>query len=412
MTLAQAKKVHLVGASGVSMKGIAKVLVSRGVKVTGCDVSNGGHDQSHIGQDIDLVIYSSAITPSSSGYKELEKAKQLGIGVEKRAWVLGQLMLDKTGLAIAGMHGKSTTTAMVGAILEQAGHDPLVLGAETRLGNGKYVVTEADEYDRSFHYLNPKGAIILNIDSEHLDYYDKGLPEIIRAFREFAKLVAPNGVIVANQDDKNVMAVVKSAKAKIKTVSQGKPWSGLNLKIWGKHNLFNATAAAHLCHEFGVSSRIIQKALNNFMGIKRRMEFKGQANGVMVYDDYAHHPTEIKASLRAAREHFGTDKRIVVVFQPHQFSRTKLLFSDFIKSFADASELIIAPIFGVVGRDEKQNVSSAELAFAIKNLNARAMEQEEIINWLNANAKPGDVIITMGAGPINIVGEQWLKFQG
>lgn len=401
------KKVHLIGDQGVSMQGIARVLQSRGVEVSGCDIQAGGHDSSHITKDIDLVLISSAITQSSLGYPEIQAAEKLGVPVKKRAWLLGRLMQEesKIGVAIAGMHGKSTTTAMVGAILTEAGEDPLVLGHETRVGNGRHVVVEADEYDRSFHALVPKIAAILNIESEHLDYYSKGLPEIVRAFREFIKLIPENGTVIINKNDKNAVAVAKSSKAKVKYVSIDKPWPGLRLKIWGKHNLFDATVAAHICHELGVPSKTIQKALSNFKGIGRRMEHKATIGSIDIYDDYAHHPTEIKATLQAAREHF-INRRIVVVFEPHQHSRTKLLFDQFIKSFSDADRVAITPIYQVAGRDEEidpdlqknlaTNISSAE-------------KVDDVLEWLDRNVKDGDVVITMGAGPIYKLGEQWIS---
>lgn len=418
MELRDIKKVHLVGAGGISMQGIAKVLESRGVDVSGCDVADQGHSPDHITKDLDIVIYSSAITPESQGYPELKRARELGVMVKKRAWVLGRLMQEKGkfGVAISGTHGKSTTTAMVGKILVEAGQDPLVLngalmpeyGGPARLGNGEYVVVEADEYDRSFHQLVPKAAVMLNIEAEHLDYYARGLPEIVRAFREFVKLVPSKGVVVVNQNDKSAVAVAKSAKAKVKFFSLDKPWPGLHLKVWGEHNLANATAAARLCHELGIESNTIQKALNNFTGVKRRMEFKGSKDGVDVYDDYAHHPSEIKATLAAAREHFGK-RRLVVIFEPHQYSRTKLLFADFTKSFEQAQQLLLAPIYAVAGRDSAVDISSDDLAAAINAPPTVSLDEQGILTWLTGQTKPGDVVITMGAGPIHKIGEQWIS---
>lgn len=420
MELKDIKKAHLVGDRGISMQGLKQVLESRGVEVTGCDIASGGHDPAHITSDIDLVLYSSAITPESSGFAELQVARKQKIAVNKRAWLAGRLMQEKgkIGMAISGMHGKSTTTAMVGAILEEAGEDPLVLGgailassaSSVRLGKGKYVVVEADEYDRSFHELMPQVALVLNIEPEHLDYYSKGLPEIIRAFREFIKLVPKNGVVVINKDDNNAQMVSKSAKAKVAYFSVKKPWPGLHLKVWGKHNLTNATAAGRVCHELGISSKIIKKALNNFSGVARRMEHKATLNGVQVYDDYAHHPTEIKATLQAAREHFGK-RRIIVVFEPHQFSRTKLLFENFVQSFSDADVVLVAPIYGVAGRDQFKDVSSENLAQNIKGPSAKALDYNQILDWLSANTASGDVVLTMGAGPINTLGEKWISLQ-
>lgn len=418
MELKDIKKVHLIGDQGISMRGIRQVLEVRGLEVSGCDISTTGHGAKHITKDFDLVLYSSAITPQSAGYKELVAAKRQGIMTQKRAWLLGRLMQEKNkiGIAIAGMHGKSTTTAMVGKILEQAGEDPLVLlGAEVpgwdspvRLGRGKYVVVEADEYDRSFHLLIPKIAAILNIEPEHLDYYTRGLPEIIRAFREFVKLVPSNGFIVVNQDDKNAAAAVKSARARVKYVTVQKPWPGLRLKVWGQHNLFDATMAARVAHELGVDSKIVQKTLNNFSGVKRRMEHLGSVSGVDIYDDYAHHPTEIKATLQAAREHFGK-RKIIVVFQPHQAARLKALFDDFSKSFANADWVIVAPIFRVAGRDDSTQISSKDLVEAITQTKALALAKRAIAPWLSGKTKPGDVVITMGAGSIFEVGQQWIQ---
>lgn len=429
---------HLIGIKGSSMSGLVKILEAEGHKVTGSDLDT--HNPKNITNpprraegetgDIDFVVVSAAITPQSKGYVEVEAAKKLEIPVISRSKLIGQLMSKQYGIAISGMHGKSTVTAMVGLILEKAGMDPTVLlGAETkeygnvRISGNKppssvlrppsFFVVEACEYERQFLDFRPKAVIILNIEEEHLDTYPKGLPQIINAFKKFVDLLPKNGILIGNKDDKNQVRVLKSAQCKVKTFSQSKPWPGLKLKIPGKFNLTNATAAARLCHELGVEHKIIKEALNNFTGIKRRMEVKGEKNGILILDDYAHHPTEIKKTLEALKK-FYPARRLLVVFQPHQYSRTKLLFHDFGKAFTAADQVILADIFAVPGRDFKKEVKEEDLAREILE-NSKPKQgalylgtYPKILSYLQKTAQKTDIIVTMGATQVYEIGEKFL----
>ncbi|MBI2263420.1 UDP-N-acetylmuramate--L-alanine ligase [Candidatus Berkelbacteria bacterium] len=459
---------HLIGIKGSSMSGLVKILEAGGHKVTGSDLET--HNPKNITKDIDWVVVSAAITAQSKGYIEVEAAQKLGIPVISRSKLIGKLMSEQYGIAIAGMHGKSTVTAMVGLILEKAGLDPTVLlGAETkeygnvklghslierrvtRLGGppasarseartsagGKggagpvaipYFVVEACEYERQFLDFRPKAAIILNIEEEHLDTYPKGLSQIINTFKKFVDLLPKNGILIGNADDKNQKRVLKSAKCKVKTFSQNKPWPGLKLKIPGRFNLTNATAAARLCHELKVDHKIIKEALNNFTGIKRRMEVKGEKNGILVLDDYAHHPTEIQKTLEALKEFYlspdsspvalakgGQNRRLIVVFQPHQYTRTKLLFKYFGAAFKAADQVILADIFAVPGRDFKKEVKEEDLVreIAASSKPSKGVKYlgayPKILSYLQKTAQKTDIIVTMGATKIYEVGERFIK---
>lgn len=444
------------------MRGLAHYFQAIGFNVAGSDLITTGHRPENIRNAKprpDLVIISAAVTVQSPGWVEVEEAKRLNIPVKDRAWLIGELMRQKGvyGIAVAGTHGKSTTTAMLGRILVEAGFDPLILcGAimpehedsvripdwvkndEIRMQNDKsnpksefqnnpssgnstltrhssfdirhYLVAEACEYEKQFLQFAPKAVIITNIDKEHLDTYPKGLPQITRAYRDFIKLIPSNGVAVVNGDDPNCQAVAKSARCKVKFFRQNKPWPGLRLKLIGQFNELNATASAHLAHELGISSHLIQKTLNNFVGIDRRLQLKGEIGGALIYDDYAHHPTEIRMTLQAVKKHF-LDRLVMVVFQPHQFIRTKRLLGEFQNAFSEANQVIIAPIYEVVGRDEPDSISSIEFAKAIKHPQVKLINAsyEKIAETMRPLLSKGTVVVTMGATPIYKVGELLLN---
>ena len=458
---------HLIGIGGVSMSGLAKLLISQGHIVSGCDLKdcqivklpNGykakstikqfshlaiykGHDTKHITKDLDAVIVTAAaMHENSPANEEIKKAKELGIIIITRSKLIGQLMNDKIGIAITGMHGKTTTTTMIGEILEKAGYDPTVLvgstvkkwGGNVRLpshfakaSRDNYFVVEACEYERQMLDFRPKIAVILNLEAEHLDTYPGGIKDIRQAFKKFIKLLPKNGLLVVNQDDKNIMPLTKAAKCKVKRFTIKKPWPGLSLKVPGKHNLIDATAAARVCHELGVSHEIIKNTLNNFTGADRRFELKGEKNGVTVIDDYGHHPTEIKATIQAANEYrvrvqsksklkpLTQTSKLIVVFQPHQYTRTKLLFNDFVKSFGGVDKLIISDIYLIAGREPQEARAdfSRNLVEAIKTqgINAEYIASyDKIVEELRKIAKAGDLILTIGATEIYKVGEQLLN---
>uniref|UniRef100_A0A7V3J9Y3 UDP-N-acetylmuramate--L-alanine ligase n=1 Tax=candidate division CPR3 bacterium TaxID=2268181 RepID=A0A7V3J9Y3_UNCC3 len=425
-------KYHLIGINGTSMSGLAKILEAQGNQISGCDIERAkskekrlkifqGHSRDHITKDLDGLIISAAITPSSGGWKEVERAQELGIPIIPRSKMIGRLMQDKVGIAVAGMHGKTTVSAMISLILEKAGLDPtFLIGGElpkfgnARSGKGEYFVVEACEYARQFLDMRPKIAVITNIEEEHLDTYPGGLKEIKKAFKKFVRLIPQNGLLVLWEEDPQTPWLAKCARCKVKTFSLKKPWPGLKLKIPGRHNILNATAAARVCHELGVPHKTIKMVLNDFNGVKRRFEMKGEVNGILVIDDYGHHPSEIQATLAGARE-FYPKRRLICVFQPHQYARTKALFDDFAISFSNCDKLVITEIFAVPGREEKRDVTAQQLAEEIKKHQKNVVylkTYQEIVDYLKKESKSGDLIITMGATKIYEVGEKLLQDLG
>lgn len=442
---------HLIGICGSSMSAIACFLCAQGYEVTGSDILNCKiknikslkHSRLNITKEIDCVVYTSAITKGSLGYKELIEANKYGIKIYKRSQFIKKLLERKISIGVTGMHGKTTTSSMIANILHDTHLYPsYLIGSEvTNLGkswglgkevyplkkNNKYIyapkdrltdgkanyfVVEACEYDRSFLDMKPLIGVITNIDKEHLDYYKGGLPEIKQAFKKFIKNIPKNGMLFINQDDKNLMSLIKSAKCKVKRITINKPYPGLKLKVLGKHNLLNATMAAKVTHELGINHKIIKKSLNNFKGAKRRMELIGKKNNILVYDDYGHHPAEIKATIKALKEKYPKN-RIIMIFQPHQQQRTKLLFKDFVNSFYNIDKLIINNVFLIAGREKETKIDLADkLAkeIAKKGIDVQYIRDYKKINdKLKEIVKDNDIIITQGATDIYKVGKNFLK---
>ena len=456
-------KYHFIGIGGISMSGLAGLMFDMGFQITGCDLkkfktpSNSagkqnsklkvfeGHSTDHITKDLDGVIVTAAALHENSPAKtEIAKSKELKIPIIKRSEMIGRLMNDKIGIAVAGMHGKTTVSTMIALILEHAGLDPTALigsdvkewGKNYRFGEGKYFVTEACEYARQMLDFRPKIEVITNIEAEHLDTYPGGIKDIKQAFKKFIKLLPKKGMLIVWREDKNLMAlasIAKKKKLKVKDVSLKKPWSGLKLIIPGAHNLLDATIAARVCHEIGVSKKVIIETLNNYSGAARRFEIKGVKNGVTVIDDYGHHPTEIRATVEAAREYMDKLKtkdlrpktelsntssvlrhKLIVVFQPHQYSRTKLLFNDFVNAFKGVDKLIITDIYLIAGREphDARADFSKELVSSIKNKGVDATYvtgYKEALEEITKTAEKGDFIVTLGATDIYKVGEEYLK---
>ncbi len=420
----------LIGICGISMSGLAKILQKQGHIVSGSDLkkceiekveSKIGHETKNIIKNIDEIIYTSAVEDKKSpGYIEIQKANELGIKTTKRSKFIGRMMNEKIGIAVTGMHGKTTTSTMISLILEKAGFDPTCLiGTEVRewksnarFGRTKYFVVEACEYDRQMLDLRPKIALITNMEEEHLDTYKNGMKDIRQAFKKFVKLLPKNGLLVLCKDDKNVASLTKYAKCKVKYYSYKEPWPGLKLKIPGIYNLQNATGAARLCHEIGVSSDIIKKTLNNFDGAGRRCEILGEKNKVLVIDDYGHHPTEIKATLKGIKEKYPK-KRLIVVYQPHQQQRTKLLFDKFVTSFDVADKIIMNKVYLIAGREKDTGENLAKkLSQKIKDRGNDIQyfdEYNEILKYLKKISKPNDLILTMGATDIFKVAKKYLN---
>src|SRR3990172_9440235 len=381
-------KIYFIGIGGISMSALAQFLEGKGCEVLGSDISPSGavaqlgekgilvhtsQKKENINKSIDEVVYTSAITPGSPGDAELQEAKRLGIKTVKRDKKIGELTKKYKTIAISGTHGKSTTTAMVLQILLEAGKDPSALlgsgfdlvKSNYRVGKSNFLVIESDEFDRSFHNFQVDFGAILNVEADHLDYFKGGIKEIKKAFIKYIQEnFKKNGCLIYNQKDKNLCEIIiKVKRADLK--KEILPKIKLKLLVPGEHNQMNARAALVLARQVGVEEKIARKALAKFKGADRRFDFKGEKNGVKVIDDYAHHPTEVKATIQAAREKFQK-KRIIAVFQPHQYSRTKFFAREFSQSFNDADVVIIPPIYEVAGRDEKKEIDNFKLAEMIK----------------------------------------------
>ena len=453
------KAVHLIGVGGSGMRALAQMLLARGAVVSGSDsqpsaalealggrgarVAVGQHAD-NLPERPDLVVYSAAIHEANP---ELLAARRRGCEVIKYSQMLGRLMADRCGIAVAGTHGKSTTTALVAHALKAAGKNPSFivgataaqLGGPSGVGDGPHFVAEACEFDRSFLNLSPTFAAILNVEEDHLDCY-RDLEAIVEAFRAFAARVPAHGVLVANGQDRAASAAVRDAACEVQSFGVGGEftWSAGNLTsdrgryrfdvgfkgrkfcklaaaIPGMHQVYNALAAAALLHQAGLSPEQIAAAVAGFEGAQRRLTLKAQLAGITVVDDYAHHPTEINATLRAVRDFFSPS-RIWCVFQPHQHSRTRFLLKDFACSFGGADKVIVPDIYFVRDSErEKEHISSADLVAQVRLNGGDAHYLSDfgaIIEHLKANLAPGDLVITMGAGNIWEVSDEVVHWLG
>lgn len=421
--LGDIKRVHCVGIGGIGVSAIARMLHREGKRVTGSDTARSpvtamlarqgirvrfGHRASNLG-DADLVVYTKAASPSNP---ELKAARRCGIPCLSYAEMLGVISRERYTVAVAGTHGKTTTTAMVGEMLRDAGFDPTVIvggiiasaNSNFVAGRGRYFVVEACEYKKSFLGIHPRIIVITNIDNDHLDYY-KNLRNIERAFAEFAAELPENGYLVCDPRDPRLRWAVRrtlrlrSGQARATVVDYTKSPKQFRLKVWGAHNLTNAQAAYTVGRILGISPARIRKSLGSFRGVGRRMECRGTWRGVRFYDDYAHHPTEIRATLRAAREHFGERARIWCVFQPHLYSRTRLLMKEFATSFRDVNGVLLADIYAA--REKNDGRTNSRVLAEKIDTDTPALYLStfpRIAAFLQEHAKRGDVVITMGAG--------------
>ena len=445
------RRVHFIGIGGCGMSGLARMLLDAGAIVTGSEPkpnpqtfqltkSGASISRDQMGElltaQTDLVVRTAAVPDSN---RELLASRALGIPSIKYAELLGQVMAERQGVAVAGTHGKSTTTAMIAFALLRCGADPSFvvggtvpqLGGGSRSGGGTAFVAEACEFDRSFHNLRPRVGILLNIEEDHLDCY-KNIDEIVDSFRAFAALVPPDGLILANGEDARVLEALAGTRRTVEMVAlqpgfswstqptglangcyrgtvsyKGNPVATLQLSIPGRHNLYNATVAVAACAALGVDPARAAAALGEFTGVDRRMTLMGTFNGATVVDDYGHHPTEIRATLAAVRERYQP-RRLFCVFQPHQHSRTRFLLEDFAVSFAAADETIVPDIYFVRDSEsERQKVSADDLVDRIRAAGHAARhlpDFEEIVRHLKQQAGPGDLVITMGAGNVWEIG--------
>lgn len=440
------KRIHFVGIGGVGMSGIAEVLLNLDFEVHGSDVKKSetverliglgakvhiGHSKDNLSEP-DVVVASTAVTQTNV---EVKTAHEMGVPVIPRAEMLAELMRLKQGIAVAGSHGKTTTTSLVAAVLHEAGVDPTVviggkvnhLGSNARLGKGEYMVAEADESDGSFTHLSPVLAVVTNLDEEHLDHWTGGLPQLKAGFTEFINRLPFYGSCVLCIDEENVQDLLPDIKRRVVTygtsrqadfqaraiaqgglntvfevVKNGTSLGQVSLALVGQHNVLNALAAIVIADELNVPFPVIQKALNDFSGVDRRFTMRGQVHGVTVIDDYGHHPTEIKATLNAAKRAFK-GQNIKVIFQPHRYSRTETCLMDFARAFHDADEVWVAPVYAA-GEAPIENINAGRLVAEMRKHGHRHVHElsalDRIKEEMLPHVAPGDVVITLGAGTI------------
>jgi UDP-N-acetylmuramate--alanine ligase len=447
---ATSQHAHFIGIGGIGMSGIAEILLNLGMKVSGSDLRRGpvtdrlaqlgaaiyeGHEAGHVA-GATVVVTSSAVGATNP---EVVEAHARKIPVIQRAEMLAELMRLKYGIAIAGMHGKTTTTSMVASVLAAGGLDPTVvvggrvdaLGSNARLGTTQYLVAEADESDRSFLKLSPILAVVTNLDREHMDCYHD-MADVERAFLAFMDKVPFYGAVTACLDNPLLAAILPRVRRRVFTygVSPGAnyrlefleagqgpfarflvatdagPLGPFELHVPGRHNVLNATAAVAIAHQLEVAPEKIAEGLNHFRGVDRRFQQRGQARGVTVVDDYGHHPTEIRATLAAARD--CGHKRVFVVFQPHRFSRTLDLLDEFSGAFTDADTVIVLPIYAA-SEEPIPGVTAEHLASRIQGpIVHYAPEFADAVQLVAAEVRDGDLILTLGAGSVSHLAPQIL----
>lgn len=443
------RRVHMIGIGGCGMIGIAHLLLDLGAEVSGSDmqmfdgfgelVAAGArvhlqHDQAQVDPDCDLIVHSAAVPGQNA---ELVAASRLGIPTMTYAKTLGAVMAHRTGIALAGTHGKTTTTAMCAHLMRESGLDPSFvvggqcpqLGGSSGSGRGRHFVVESCEFGRSFLHLNPEMAAVLNVESDHLDYY-QSLDEIVEAFGCFASRVKPGGLLAVNAEDTRAMAAVALAgsQARVETFATGcdADWRAVNLActhgcygfdvlyrgehllstrlaLPGLYSVLNALAAIAMGYHAGADAGTMASALPKFEGVFRRMTVRGCVQGVTIVDDYAHHPTEIRVTLEAARGLYGP-KRTWVIFQPHQYSRTRALLDEFAGAFALADEVIVPEQYAAREAKDAYGVTgSQELASRIGSRGVSACflpSFASVAAHVAERVSPGDLVMTMGAGDV------------
>jgi UDP-N-acetylmuramate--alanine ligase len=440
------KSIHFVGIGGIGMSGIAEILADRGFAVSGCDLKSSaitdrlsargipvsiGHYPSHV-PGVDLVVVTAAVRGRNA---EIDAARARGIPVVKRKEVLGAIASEKRAVGISGTHGKTTTTAMIAVVLEEAGLDPTVIvggmlrniASNAKSGKGDFIVVEADEYDRSFHELHPEVAVVTNIEPDHLEYFGS-FEAIVEAFQRFVEGIRPGGAVIGCVDEPVVAALLKETQqrvvrygllesADLRAINITFDERGSNFEVPGvgrfrlfvpgEHNVRNALAAIAVARELGIDSPVIAAALSKFLGVDRRFQILGHYAGAIVVDDYAHHPTEIRATLTAARRGYP-NRRIVALFQPHLYSRTRDFAREFGESLRVADISLVAPIYAA--REQPiEGITSRLIADATEGIEFLERSNAQIVVELRRRLQPNDLFITMGAGDVHEIGEALVR---
>ena len=451
--------IHFIGIGGIGMSGLARVLLEMGYRVSGSDIRENdltqqlkdkgaiiyqGHSSSYLSQ-ADLVVVSSVISPDNP---ELEEARKRDIPIISRGKLLSYFVNEAEGIVVAGTHGKTTTTSLIYVILKEAGGNPTTfvggelkeMGGNSELGTDKYVVAESDESDGSFLLLCPQISVITSLEDDHLDYYGSQ-DKLVKSFIQFGKRLKPGGTLIANNDDQNLRRVLKeislNSSQKLITYAvnseadlladnlrlrefssfyrvnyKGKVLGEVNLPLPGQYNIYNSLAAISVGILLGIHWGRIQNALFSFQGVGRRFERIGETtSSILVIDDYAHHPTEIKATLKVAK---NLKRRVIAIFQPHRYSRTKLLLDKFASCFEKADVLLLTDVYPA-GEKPICGVNGKMLFDAVRRKRKKETfyfpTKQGIVDFLRRNTKRGDLILTIGAGDIRQVGEEFLRLQ-
>ena len=448
-----AGKVHFIGMGGIGMSAVAQLMMAQGARVSGSDSSDNallrrirgmggkvflGHGSKNLNHP-DLVVYSSAIMPQNP---ELIAARNRGIPVLHRGQLLAKLVAGRRTIAVAGSHGKSTTTGLVGQLLLKAGLDPtLALGAEVealggnaRTGQGRYAVVEADESDGSFLWLQPAVAILTNIDDEHLDYF-RNRSEIEKAYAAFAERIVPQGTLIGCADDPSVRRLLsrssrrrlsyglskpaeirameihlEAGRSRYQCVRAGRTLGSVRLQIPGLHNVLNSLGVVAVAEVLGIPFRTTQTVLEEYHGAKRRFQVHAEVQGVMVVEDYGHHPAEIQATLQAARSWPG--RRIRCLFQPHRYSRTHFLLKRFASSFEQADEVLLLPIYAA-SEEPVEGITARALYRALREGGHKKVKfcssVQEALGHLQKGSRPGDMVLFLGAGSVGKLAGQFVQ---
>lgn len=443
--LITSEHVHFIGIGGYGMSAIARAMLEMGYTVTGSDVASQelteklaakgakiyiGHTPEHIA-GADIVVYSTALSRDNV---ERVAAEELNIPTLHRSQMLARLLNERKGIAVAGAHGKTTTSSMIALVMERCNVDPTYiiggeitnLGTNAKAGKSEFVVAEADESDGSFLQYHPWQGIVTNIEADHLENYDGDFNRLKSAYVQFLSQIRPDGAAIVCADDQNIREMLPQLQTRVITYGveheadymatdiqlgdrrlsftmsrKGTALGTIELSVPGKHNMYNAMATVISCLEAGIPFDQIAATIVEFHGAKRRFQVLGESNDILIIDDYAHHPTEIEATISAAR---ATGKRIIAVFQPQRYSRTFFLLDAFSRAFSEASEVIITDIYSPAGEKQIEGVHSSKLVdLIVQNSNANAIylpTKEAVIEELKDRLQPGDLVLTMGAGDI------------